>query len=537
VIRAFVVERRSAIAAAALAIASVLAALQWGSRALGGADSYAYVTEAGLLRAGSLLIHEDVVHQSPWPGALGTWTPIGFTDLRRDAITPVYPPGFPLLIALFQLLFGFCGAFWVVPLCTGATVWLTYLLGRRLFERPGIALAGAVLVAASPVFLYESMVVMSDVPATAAWTLALVLVTAGYPFSSGLAAAAAILIRPNLAPVAGALILWTLLRDLDARRSEGRTRSTLRLVAGMAPAVAGIASLNAALYGSPFESGYGQLQDLYSGRFLWTNLRQFSTWIAETDTPVVAVAVLFFVRPRLVVSTRVPLARVLLGVFAALVIASYLFYLPFDAWWYLRFFLPAWPIVMLLTAAALEAIARRATKRRAALALTTIVLALAAHGVIAAATRDAFHLWNGESRFVDVARYLNATTEPNAVFISWQHTGSLRLYADRLTLHFARLDPRWLDRTIARLQASGRPPYIVLDRGEVDGFRRRFSAINRAGALDWVPRAVAEDSSVVVYDPAPPPAGTTPAVIRLSHGKSGRACVRPFVWPPRLRWP
>ena len=61
------------------------------------------------------------------------------------------------------MLFGFCAAFWVVPLCAGATVWLTYLLGRRLFERADIALCGAILVAASPAFLYQAMLPMSDV--------------------------------------------------------------------------------------------------------------------------------------------------------------------------------------------------------------------------------------------------------------------------------------------------------------------------------------------------------------------------------------
>jgi hypothetical protein len=539
VIHEFVVQRRAAIAVAALVVAVVLAALQWGSRALGGADGYAYVTEAGLIRAGSLAIHEDVVRESPWPGALGTWTPIGFRELPkvRDGITPVYPPGFPLLIALFQLLFGFCGAFWVVPICAGATVWLTYLLGRRLFEGSGIAVTAAVLVAASPVFLNQSMVVMSDVPATAAWTLALVLALSNYSFSSGLAAAAAIMIRPNLAPAAGALILWTALCDVEAGRSTGRSRwSTARVVAGIAPAVAAIAWLNAALYGSPLESGYGELQDLYSGRYLWRNVSQFSNWIAQTDTPIVALALLFFARPRLFAPARVPFARVLLGAFAAVVVASYLFYLPFDAWWYLRFLLPAWPIVMVLTAAALDAVACRVVSRHAALAVATIVLALAGHGVVAAANRSAFELWYGESRYVDVATYLGATTDPAAVFISWQHTGSIRFYADRLTLHFARLDPGWLDRAIARLQANGRRPYIVLDRGEVDRFRQRFAARNRAGALDWTPSAVTEDSSVVVYDPTSPTERTGPAVIRSSHGASGRTCVSPRVWPPRLRW-
>jgi hypothetical protein len=207
-------------------------------------------------------------------------------------------------------------------------------------------------------------------------------------------------------------------------------------------------------------------------------------------------------------------------VFIAVVAASYLFYLPFDAWWYLRFLLPVWPIVMLLTAAGIEGITRFVVARRATVVFAAIVLALAAHGVVAAANRSAFTLWAGESRYIDVARYLDVTTEPNAVFISWQHTGSIRVYADRLTLHFARLDRRWLDRAVARLQANGRHPYIVLDAGEVEPFRKRFGADNRLGALDWTAKAVSADSSVAVYDSNPQAAVAAPFVIPSSHGSS-----------------
>ena len=49
-----------------------------------------------------------------------------------------------------------------------------------------------------------------------------------------------------------------------------------------------------------------------------------------------------------------------------------------------------------------------------------------------------------------------------------QHSGSLRLYADRLTLRYDALDPLWLDRVVAYLQSIGRRPYYVLDGAEVD---------------------------------------------------------------------
>ena len=71
---------------------------------------------------------------------------------------------------------------------------------------------------------------MSDVPVTAAWTLAMVLVVSDRPLLSGLAMAVVIMIRPNLAPLAGVLVVWTALVN---------RRSVLRLAAGMTPGVFG----------------------------------------------------------------------------------------------------------------------------------------------------------------------------------------------------------------------------------------------------------------------------------------------------------
>jgi hypothetical protein len=191
---------------------------------------------------------------------------------------------------------------------------------------------------------------------------------------------------------------------------------------------------------------------------------------------------------------------------------------------------------MLLTAGAFDAIARQWLPRVHRTAATVVVALLAVHGVGFTAARGGFTLWRNESRYIDVARFISASTDPRAVFLSWQHSAAIRLYADRLTLHFLRLDRRWLDRAVAHLQSSGRRPYIVLDGFEVGQFRQRFAADNRLGALDWTPMAVFEQPSVVIYDPAardtPQPAAVK---IRSSDGRSARSCVRPAVWPPRLR--
>ena len=122
----------------------------------GGADSYGYISQAGYWQRGSVVVQEDVIRGSPWPGAALTWSPLGYrpSPHRPDAIVPLYAPGLPLLMALFQVIAGYCGAFLVVPLCGALTIWTTYTLGRQVFGAPGIALWGAGLVATSPVFLY-----------------------------------------------------------------------------------------------------------------------------------------------------------------------------------------------------------------------------------------------------------------------------------------------------------------------------------------------------------------------------------------------
>ena len=346
-------DRGLTIAAASLAVATLCAGLRWGAMVAGGADSYGYVSQAGYWQRGSVVVQEDVIRPSPWPGAPLTWAPLGYrpSPTRPGAIVPLYPPGLPLLMALGQLIAGFCGAFVVVPLCGALTIWLTYLLGRRVFDAPGIALWGAGLVAASPVFLYQLMNAMSDVPVTAAWTLALVLTMSRRPLAAGFAISAAIGIRPNLAPLAGVLIAWTALAD--------GAPASRRVAYGTAVSVIGIGLFNARVYESPLTSGYGPAGDLYAWGFFSTNARQFAAWIADVETPAVALVALFFVAPGLLPRARIPRARLLLGGSLLVVVLSYLFYQPFDVWWYLRFLLPMWPVMMLLTAAALEPIARR----------------------------------------------------------------------------------------------------------------------------------------------------------------------------------
>jgi hypothetical protein len=527
--------RACTVAAAVLAVATLAAGLRWGAMVAGGADSYGYVSQAGSWLRGGVVVQEDIIRSSPWPGAAATWAPLGYrpSPRRPDAIVPVYAPGLPLLMAAFQFVAGFRGAFLVVPLSGALTIWLTYLLGRSVFGAPDMALCGAALVATSPVFVYQLMNAMSDVPVTAAWTLALVLALARRPLTAGFAMSAAIAIRPNLAPLAGVLFAWTLLSEARQRGMSGAASASLRLAIGVAPSVVGIGWFNSRVYESALTSGYGPTADYYALRFLTTNARLFASWIADVETPAVALGLLFFIAPGLWPAPRVSFARFLLGGSIAVVVLSYLFYQPFDVWWYLRFLLPMWPVMMLLTAGAFEAIARRWLGLRSRWAMAVAVALLSWHGLYVARDRSAFLLGRLERRYVDVARFVAAHTEPDAVIFSVQHSGSLRIYADRLTLRFDQLDPLWLDRAVAHLQSIGRRPYYVLDGQEVEAFRARFGAANRSGTLDWPPIALLGDR-LAVYDPIDRRPDTSPLAIGRTRGTHilGEA---PQSWPPVLR--
>jgi hypothetical protein len=166
-------------------------------------------------------------------------------------------------------------------------------------------------------------------------------------------------------------------------------------------------------------------------------------------------------------------------------------------------------------------------------AIAAAALFLAWHGLRTAADRSAFDLGRSERRYIDVARFVAGHTDPGAVILSVQHSGSLRLYADRLTLRYDALDPLWLDRAVAYLQSIGRRPYYVLDGGEVDAFRRRFGGSNRSGTLDWPPMATL-GGTIAVYDPIDRRAGASPLAIASTRGTHAW-CDAPQSWPPVLR--
>jgi hypothetical protein len=489
--------RRGPWIALALVVATAAFALRWATYAASWADPSGYVSQADLWLQGNLRVEQPWVGLFDWPRADWVFSPLGY---RPDSslphtIVPIYAPGVPLLMALAKLLAGAPGPFIVVPLFGALGVWLTYRLGLALSgEAEG--LVAAALLATSPVFLTHVLFPMSDVAAMTCWATSAVLLLGSRRRSlvlAGLAGSLALAIRPNLAPIAGALALAVVTR----RRPRGFDVRTAGLelgafLAGLVPGIAGMAALNGFLYGGVLHSGYGTAADLYALSRARANFSLYTWWLRETHGVLALLIPLGLLLPGAV--TLAPRRDEAHGISPKILVLGitvatwlcYLFYYSFDDRFFLRFLLPAWPVMAVAMAGALG----WATRRLPAASRVAVVLALGA-GVAGVQWRDAMAAgvcrWQeGEQRYVQVARVVANVTPQDAMIFSMQHSGSVRYYAHRTTLRYDELQPGLLDKAVADLAARGYHPYAVLEDFEVEVFRKRFSS-SRLGRLSQDP--------------------------------------------------
>ena len=175
--------------------------------------------------------------------------------------------------------------------------------------------------------------------------------------------------------------------------------------------------------------------------------------------------------------------------FMALVAISYLLYAVFDAWWYLRFFLPIFPPMLALMSAASVWLSRKTWQPLRAPIALLVVLPFAGYEVMLAADRGTFQVKMFEHRYIDAAEQVVKATPPDAVILSMQHSGSVRYYSRRQTLRYDFLAPDWLDRAVAALNAKGIQCFVLVDDWEEPIFRGRFGSFSPMGALDWKPVA------------------------------------------------
>ena len=496
----------SQIVAPALVLWAFVAALWFGTYAAGGADSYGYLSQAQLFAHGRLTDTMPRHEAFDWPDVPATLTPLAYTrNARPDVLVPVYPPGLSLMMAPLALIHA-NAVFLLVPLCAALTVWLTILLGRELTE-PVAGVLGALLVAVSPTFVLQSVQPMSDVPVAALWLAALVLArrpSIGAVILAGVVSSLAILVRPNLAPLAALVVAAsaTLGSDLERGSTAGGrlnsrwTRAIWSMLATV-PGVVALAAIQAVRYGSPLGSGYGSFDDLFSLSNIAPNLARYPRWMTEAHTPLIW---LWLAAPLAFrgVDRRVRTFGWILYAFAGAVIVAYLPYVYFkpDEWSYTRFLLPALPIMTVLTALVILRAARRIAPRApvaAAAAACVVVAGLSLHHGISIGV---FDMRDGEQKYPRLGGFVRERLPATAFVLSAQHSGSIRYYSGRPTLRWDLLDAASLDRTIASLRRAGYEPYAVLDAGEDEQFLAHFSARNQQALSGLLPMAKLGNTTV-----------------------------------------
>jgi hypothetical protein len=451
----------------AVALISTTVIATFATRSAAGADASGYLSEAEMIsHRGSFYpdrLQRELGDETGW-----LTTPLGWRPTGVAMQVPTYPPGLPVLMAVPFAWFGINGAVAIVLLSAAVAIVATGLLASQL----GGSVAGiiaAVLIAFTPVFLYQSIQPMSDVPVTAAWLLCFALLGRGGSLDApaGIACALAVLIRPNLAPLAVVPLLL-------ARR---------RVMFALPVAAAGVllAVIQTMWYGSPFRSGYGATDELFALSNIVPNLVRYSRWWIAT-APALILGVFGAYRLR---ANRTAVA---IAAFAMLVISAYLIYAVFDDWSYLRFLLPALAVSAVFAAIELAAWLDRWPVTVRVPLLFAIVMGLSGYNLAIARSLDTFKLADQLARVAIVADYLNQNVDPDAVLVAGEQSGSMRYYTRRSILRWEAASPAVLTNAFATLAKSNRPIFIVLDAWEEPLFRSKLSA---AASLDWPPMVVA----------------------------------------------
>lgn len=432
----------------------------------GGSDSSGYLNAAALLREGRLSsVKPTLAGHAPGEFAVGAHQPLGFlTRAGTDEMAPSYPIGLPLHLVAFSWLVGLDWAAIPLNICAAlASGAVFYLLARRLDLPPGLATAGTAALWLCPLFLFAALQPMSDLLALT-WSLA-ALYTAvrareswHWGVACGVAVAWSVLVRPTnllvVVPVAVALGLhW---------------RSYLWVGLGGLPGAVLLGWYDKTIYGSVLATGYGDVWSAFSREYAMHNSVFFLWWIPGLLTPVVALVLL---APFRAAARRREVAA--LATWAAILIGFYAFYYHSgETWWYLRFILPAFPALGLISLVVLNSF--RVPEAGRPLAAGVLLVAVLGWELYQGRRFELIHNKSGEATYYDSAMWARSNLPPNATIVCMQVSGALYYYTDFLLLRWDQIDPSKIPPLLAAVRSAGRPVYAILYGFEEAGAQERI---------------------------------------------------------------
>jgi hypothetical protein len=450
----------------------------------GGSDASGYLHSARLISQGQFTTPIRVQDDAARRAHPGLVTPLGFRINHAGALTPTYPIGLPLLIAAAATVSGWQAAADVTMVwSTLAGVILVFLLARECGLTTQVSAMASLVLATSPLYLFHSLQLMSDTPALA-WATAAVLLAwrsrrrAAWAVAAGAAVSLAVLVRPTnillLVPVAMCL-------GLSPRR-------WLLLAAGSAPGAGMLAAHNLAAHGVLLATGYVEPAALFSPANVLPSLRNY-LWLPVMLTPIglLAAGIPAF-------RDRAPLLIRVLAVWAAVFLVGYAFYLHTrDGWWFLRFLLPAFPPLIVAAfwvgTRIVEPLVGTWRPAVARLAPAVLTLSIATHNVWWSHHFGVVDAGRLERKYLEVAEWTRVHVPRQAAVLAMQGSGALFYYTDFPVLRWDFVDPGTMRALAGEASAGRRPLYAVMFPIDLEWSASRRNLAGRwtqVGAIDEI---------------------------------------------------
>jgi hypothetical protein len=460
----------------------------------GGSDSSGYLNSARLLSHGQTATPQRIPSGLD-PASLDSFTfiPLGFRPLPEARMAPTYPIGLPLALAALASVTSWELAPPLIMLASAlACVALMLPLGRAAGLPRSWSIFGALILAASPLTTFMSVQLMSDIPATAAATAAILFAwhsrtRRSWALLAGVTFAVGVLIRPSnlllLAPIALCL-------GIDWRR-------WLLFGLGGFPGAAAQLAYSARAYGNPLASGYGgDLNTKFTLGIIPPTLAHYAQWLPVLLTPVglFIVALPWWGRRQRFTWVLIAWVVVIFGFYVS-------YFHTHETWWYLRFLLPAFPACLvgglwtvhhLWTRHASPFLTRPLVARSLALAAGIVVLA---HGALWHYRLNAASIGYGESIYPDTLAWARTHLPHDSIILTHQTSGALLYYTDYAFIRWDTLNAESFARVTTAAVNARHPIFAILFPHEIKpvlethavGRWTQFGAIRHMTIWQWAP--------------------------------------------------
>ena len=413
--------------------------------AVAGSDATGYINTARAILQNNIVEPIAPLQMLDLPESFeGLFRPLAYLPgPRPGTMTPFYPIGMSLHMLSAAVIAGWQnGPFLISPLAAVLCIWVFYLLGAELGLARWLSLSGSIILAACPVFIFISLLPMSDVLATF-WALLTIYAALRsrrneyWALLVGAAFGMAFLVRPNN--------VFLLLPLLFCFRWKPKIFALF--VLGGVPLALGFFAFNRVAYGHILQTGYGaiELYRVVKVSNFAINFKNYVGWLVLGMSPLILLGWLATAVDRQIQWRERGLLLSWFGVF----FLFYCFYEPYHAWWFSRFLLPGIPALILGTLLVLQHVGARLAPKLAMSA--TMVQGAAAATLLAIVFGFAWQniqreyvLNIGIDQYVHSrsCRWADGQLPQQSLIVAMEMSGALNYYTNRSILRydFARPD-------------------------------------------------------------------------------------------------